>query len=103
MDFSVIFNNLPDAVCVVDALGNIIQSSDLFQETFVKSGLAVNFVADVIHQQHRSQYDIALEQVRSGFRLGTKRYVSLGFLKTLTISQKFQQCEVTFLSLSQSA
>lgn len=98
MDFSVIFRNLPDAVCVVDNLGNIIQSSDLFQETFVNSGLSINFVNDVLHQQHRSEYDIALEKVKSDFRLGTKRCVSLGLLKTLTISQKFQQCEVMFLN-----
>jgi hypothetical protein len=103
MDFSVIFSNLPDAVCVVDALGNIIHSSDLFQQTFVKSGLSINFVADVIHQQHRSRYYITLEQVRSDYSLGTKRYVSLGLLKTLTISQKFQQCEINFLNPFQSA
>lgn len=96
MDFSLIFNNLPDAVCVVDVQGNTIQSSDLFQETIVKTGPGINFVADVIHQQHKSQYDIALEQVRSDFRLGIRRHFSLGLLKTLTISQKFQQCETTF-------
>lgn len=92
MDFAKIFDILPDAVCIVDVLGDIIHSNDHFQKSIMKISAPVNFFTDVLHQRHQEIYGTVEQMQSDGLTTGGLS-ISLGSLKTLTMSDGSQQCE----------
>lgn len=97
MNFVSIFDNLPDAVCVVDELGLILESNRCFKKTVTKSVAAVNFPSDVLHQQHQHEYCAVLERMVSNRLTGNEEPLSLGVMRTFTMSVKSQQCRSQYL------
>ena len=93
MNFVSIFDNLPDAVCVVDELGLILERNSYFKETISNSVAALNFPSDVLHQQHQHDYCAVLERIVSDRLAGNDERYSLGMMKSLTASLKSQQCK----------
>jgi hypothetical protein len=89
-----VFNHLPDALCIIDGLGNVKQANDLFQKTIVKtlSSGTINFINDILHSQHLEQFGIALEKLQTNSSTESQRHIALGALKTLTLSKELQSC-----------
>ena len=102
MNFVSIFDNLPDAVCVVDELGLILESNRQFKKTITKSVAAVNFPSDVLHQQHQHEYCAVLERMVADRLAGNREPFSLGPMRTLTTSVKSKQCKSQNLLFSES-
>ena len=96
MDYFELFINHPDAVCLVDVVGNITESNDEFKTTVVKSFTGVNFLADIIHAQHHQKYGTVIEQLQADRLAGVRRGQRLGTFKTLTMSAEFQSCKKYF-------
>ena len=92
IDYSEVFDCLPDAVCVVDTAGNIISSNVVFKTTILNCPNC-GFVTDILHSQHLEKYDMSIQKLRSNHQNGIREPLELGALKTLTISKEFQLCE----------
>lgn len=69
----------PDAICVVDASGNVKQSNIQFQKRFLSSpselasdiiATSVNFVNDILHSKHRDRFFEALKILMSDRLIG---------------------------------
>ena len=93
MNFFSIFDNIPDAVCIVDELGLILESNRHFKKIISESSAALNFPSDVIHQQHQHEYCALQERITSDRLAGNDEPFSLGVMKTLTTSVKSRQCK----------
>ena len=70
----------PDAICVVDASGNLKQSNMQFQKRFLSSpselasdiiATSVNFVSDILHSKHRDRFFEALKILMSDRLIGS--------------------------------
>lgn len=85
---------LPDAICIVDASGNIKQSNIQFQKIFSScpselqcensmSASSVNFVNDILHSKHQSRFFEALKILMSDRFVGDDvNSLSLGYCMT---------------------
>jgi hypothetical protein len=85
---------LPDAICIVDASGNIKQSNIQYQKVFFScpselqcenstSASSVNFVNDILHSKHQNRFFEALKILMSDRFVGDDvNSVSLGYCMT---------------------
>ena len=96
VDHSEIFNNLPDAVCIIDVVGNIQVSNNQFKRTIVNSAGGVNLLGDIIHAQHQEEYGLTIEKLQADYLIGTNKTLKLGVMKTLTMTRESQSCKSTF-------
>lgn len=84
MRSTVLIDFLPDAVCVVDAAGNIKQSNRQFNKKYPvchepESNESLNFVENVLHPNHQSRFFTGLNLIRSSmFQDGDAPVVALG-------------------------
>lgn len=92
-DYSDVFNCLPDAVCIIDIVGNVITSNSAFKKTIVDSFSCVNFVTDLIHAQHLEKYDSIIQKLLSNHLSGVQECLQLGTMKTLTMPRELESCE----------
>jgi hypothetical protein len=88
-----IFNQLPDAVCIIDSVGNVQRSNLQFERIIVKSAAAVNFINDVLHSQHQEKIGLTMKNLQTDGIAGNHGFRALGVLNTLTMSERSQQCK----------
>ena len=98
IDYSEVFDFLPDAVCIVDTVGNIISSNAAFK-TIILNCPNCGFVTDIIHSQHLEKYDMSIKKLQSNRQNGIMERLELGALKTLTISKEFNLCELLIIHI----
>lgn len=88
-----LFDYHPDAVFIMDMQGNIEQSNIQFQKTVSKTSLGVNFLVDILHSQHEEKFGMIIEQMQADAVIDSHKCMSLGVLKTLTMSTDTHQCK----------
>lgn len=84
---------LPDAVCVVDAIGNVLQSNKQFQrkifsssdEISVGSQQPSNFVRDILHVEHQWKFTSAMNMIQAKVLLEEDAAHSIALLFTKTL------------------
>ena len=86
---------LPDAVCVVDSFGNVLQSNRPFQRkiftghsdatsAILQQIDALNFAQDILHSEHRRKFYKAVNMIQSKvFASEESPSIALRFSKTL--------------------
>jgi PAS domain-containing protein len=93
MENSDIFNQLPDAVCIIDSVGNVQRCNLQFQKIILKSAASVNFINDVLHSQHEEKIGLTMENLPTEGTAENHGFRALGVLSTLTMSERSQQCK----------
>jgi hypothetical protein len=88
-----IFNELPDAVCIIDSVGNVQRSNIQFEKLILKSVAAVNFLTDVLHSQHQEKIGLTMENMQTDGIAENHGCRVLGVLNTLTMSERSQKCK----------
>ena len=106
---------LPDAICIVDASGNIKKSNIQYQKAYSScpselqcensiSASSMNFVDDILHSKHQNRFFEALKILMSDRFVGDDvNSVSLGYCMTYSKgSQKLRKRILLFVLITNS-
>ena len=103
---------LPDAICIVDSLGNIKQSNISYKKRFISSpselkclhvnaANSVNFVNDILHLKHQNRFFEALKILLSDNFVGDVSSVSLRYCMSYLKGTQKSCKETKLLFISQ--